>query len=577
MSAEVSYHKGSVTVSIGLHQVSNTHRSAGIALIGPRPLTSCGILRAMAPRSHTRFQRGPLVALCLVVVLTGCTGPHRDVPHPRSEAWPHPEETALGRALGEQLAGHKGESGFYVLDSGADALSIRAGLAENAQHTLDIQYYIVREGATAQLLIYRVLRAARRGVRVRLLLDDMYAGGKDLDLTTLAAQPNVEVRVFNPFRHRAGPGLSRLLEFLGDATRLNRRMHNKLWIADNAVAIVGGRNLGDEYFDANGEVNFSDLDVLAAGPIVRDISRSFDDYWNSEWAVPVQAFADAAPDPQRVAGFEQALATRLEKFRDTNYARALREIRLGPRLLAEQLPLTPAPARVFYDAPGKVAAANGAESSSRIFASQLRPVVEAAKREVILISPYFIPNDTGIGVLSALARRGVRVRVLTNSLASTDVPVVHAGYARRRARLLAAGIELYEMRPDKLSDSIRRLHPGGSSSASLHAKAIVVDRESVLVGSMNLDPRSRLSNTEVALSIQSAALGKQLGTLFDRATSPDQAFRVELTEPGNADSPLVWIGREHGQPVRYEREPLASWWRRAESSLLGALAPEELL
>jgi putative cardiolipin synthase len=517
-----------------------------------------------------------LATLCLAAALTGCASPRRDVPQPHSAAWPHPEETALGRALGDSLAGHKDQSGFYLLDSGMDALSIRAGLAENAQHTLDLQYYILHEDATTQLLLYRALRAAQRGVRVRLLIDDLYAGGRDLELSAFAAQPNIEVRVFNPFQDRGKPGLSRLLEYFGDATRLNRRMHNKLWIADNAAAIVGGRNLGDEYFDAHGEVNFSDLDVLAAGPIVRDISRSFDQYWNSEWAVPIQAFASTAPDPQQVAEFKRALEMRLEGFRNTEYAQALRELRLGPRLLAEQLPLTPAPAKAFYDEPMKLSAEGGVESSSRIFKS-LRPIMEAAKREVIMVSPYFIPSENGIAILGTLARRGVRVRVLTNSLASTDVPVVHAGYARLRARLLAAGVELYEARPDPPPDAGHRRHTGASSGASLHAKAIMVDGEFVLVGSMNVDPRSRASNTEVALMIESAILGGQLGALFEKATSPEQAFHVELTEPGNGNSALVWLAREGGQPVRYSREPLASWWRRAVSSLLGALAPEELL
>ena len=523
-----------------------------------------------------------LKSLCrlLVVVfalpVAGCSSVRYSAPRPLSQAIDRPEETFLGRSAASQLAATPGQSGFHLLDSGMDALSIRAGLAENAQHTLDLQYYIVREDVTTQLLVYRVLRAARRGVRVRLLIDDLYAGGKDVDLALFAAQPNIEVRVFNPFQVRGTPGLSRLLEFFGDTKRLNRRMHNKLWIADNAMAIVGGRNLGDEYFDAHGDVNFSDLDILAAGPIVREVSRSFDEYWNSEWAVPIQAFAASPPDAARVAEFGRALETRLEGFRDTDYARALRELRLGPSLLAEQLPLTPAQAVVLHDDPAKLPATDGAKSASRIFQS-IRPLVEAAKREVIMISPYFIPSENGIGMLSALARRGVRVRILTNSLASTDVAVVHAGYARLRARLLAAGVELYEARPDTHPDASRRWRPGASSGASLHAKAIMVDREAVLVGSMNLDPRSRQSNTEVALLIQGRALGDQLGKLFEQATSADEAFHVELAEPGNEQAPLVWTGREGDKPVRYTDEPLASWWRRFVARLLGALAPEELL
>lgn len=240
------------------------------------------------------------------------------------------------------------------------------------------------------------------------------------------------------------------------------------------------------------------------------------------------------------------------------------------------MPLTAAQAIALYDEPTKITAESGAESSSRIFPT-LRPTIEAARHEVILIAPYFIPNEQGIGVLGALTRRGVRVRILTNSLASTDVAVVHAGYARVRTRLLAAGVELYEARPDAPPDTIRRWRPGASSGASLHAKAIVVDRKSVLVGSMNLDPRSRLSNTEVGLMIESAVLAGQLHALFDEATAPDQAFQVGLTEPGNPEARLVWTGRENGKLVHYSGEPLASAWRRIVAGLIGALAPEELL
>ncbi len=256
-------------------------------------------------------------ALCFATMVA-CTTPRLDVPRPLSEAWLHPEATALGREFGKELAGHPGQSGVFPLASGMEAFTIRASLAESAERTLDLQYYIVQQDTTTQLLLDRVLRAAQRGVRVRLLIDDLYALGRDFELATLAAHPNIEVRVFNPFLRRGGWGLSQLLEFLGDSRRLNRRMHNKLWIADNAAAVVGGRNLGDEYFDAHSEVTFTDLDILAAGPVVRDISRSFDEYWNSEWAVPVEAFVAAAPSAEQFATFERALEARLERFRDTS-------------------------------------------------------------------------------------------------------------------------------------------------------------------------------------------------------------------------------------------------------------------
>ena len=530
----------------------------------------------MSHATVRRYLLAAISALCLAATLTGCAGLRRDVPRPPSEAWLHPEETALGRALGNQIAEHDGQSGFYLLGTGLEALSMRAGLAENTQRTLDLQYYTLQEDVTTQLLLYRVLRAAKRGVRVRLLIDDMFAVGRDFDLATFSAHPNIEVRLFNPFLNRGPFGLSRLLEFLGDSTRLNRRMHNKLWIADNIAAIVGGRNLGDEYFDAHSEVNFTDLDILATGAVVRDLSRSFDEYWNSEWAVPIDAFVFNPPGPDQLAGFERTLEARLEGFRDTVYARALREARLGRQLILGQLPLTHARATALYDKPAKVPGDDGNEPSRRIFSSRLRTMVEAAEKEVILISPYFIPSEQGIGVLGALVRRGVRVRILTNSLASTDVPVVHAGYARVRDRLLAAGVELYEMRPNAPPNAGRGWRPGASSGASLHAKAVMVDRRQVLIGSMNLDPRSRKLNTEVAVLLESAQIGASLAAIFEVAVRPAHAFRILLTGVAPEPATLLWITEEDGKEVRYDQEP-AGFWRRFFSSVLGSLAPDELL
>ena len=540
-------------------------------------------LRSMRQQARTdprRRVRRAVAALGLAVIVTlmsaACTTPRLDVPRPISEAWLRPEETALGRSVVEQITLHPGQSGIYPLVSGMEAFSVRASLAESAERTLDLQYFIVREDTTTQLLLYRVLRAAHRGVRVRLLIDDLDAAGKDFDLASFAAHPNIEVRAFNPFASRGPLGLSQLLEFLGDPARLNRRMHNKLWIADNAIAIVGGRNLGDEYFDAHGEVNFSDLDMLAAGSVVRDISRSFDDYWNSEWAVPIEAFVATPLGAEQLAAFERVLEARLESFRDTDYARILRETRLGLQLRSGQLPLIPADAIALYDPPAKISRSDADAAPRQIFASRMRPIVDAVQREVILISPYFIPSDEGIAVLGAVARRGVRVRVLTNSLASTDyVPLAYAGYARLRARLLATGLELYEMRPEP-RDAGGSRRPGASSGAYLHTKAIVVDRRHVVIGSMNLDPRSRLHNTEVAVLLESTELGGRLGTLFDEAVRPARAFRVERAGRGQ-ETELVWVTEEAGKEVRYDREPLAGFWRRLLAKLLGAFAPEDLL
>lgn len=516
---------------------------------------------------------GRLLGIAAVASLLGCASVRLDVARTPSYAMDDPHETVLGRDFSRQLASTPGQSGLHLLVSGQEAFAARAALAESAQRTLDLQYYIVTQDSTATQLLYRALRAAQRGVRVRLLIDDMNTGFRDSDLAMLALNPNVEVRLFNPFAIRGFSSLSRVLELLGNGERLNRRMHNKLWIVDNSVAVMGGRNLGDAYFDAASDSGFADLDVLVAGPVVPEISRSFDQYWNSEWAVPIEAFVNTPASDGEVDRAAKDMTARAEQFRSGDYARTLRTLELGRLVRAGQLPLIAANATALSDAPGDPRA-DVPDKKGGIF-PVLRQIVEKAQREVIMISPYLVPGDRSLEVICGLTQRGVRVRMLTNSLASTDVPLVHAGYARHRPRLLACGVELHELRP--LVHRLARLRPGLSSGASLHSKAVIVDGQFVLIGSMNLDPRSRLLNTEVALQIESAQLGQQLGSLFDEATALEQAFRVELAEPGNPAAQLRWESMEGERAVRYTSEPLASAWRQFFVNIFGALAPEELL
>jgi cardiolipin synthase C len=536
----------------------------------PPARTVDGVIPLLLPG----FRRRHACVAALLALLLGCSTVRVDMPRPASHALPPGVETSLGRAYAAPFPATGATSGVRLLVSGTDAFVARAALAEAAQRTLDLQYYVVAPDATATLLLYRALLAAQRGVRVRLLLDDIGAAGRDSDLAALAAHPNVQIRIFNPFLRRGGLGISRLFEFIGDSARLNRRMHNKLWIADNAVAVIGGRNLGDAYFAAQGEGDFADLDVLAAGPVVAQASTSFDDYWNSEWAVPIGAFVDTSPARSDWDDALAAFAAHAARFRDTQYAHGLRASDFGRAVLEGRLALIAAPAGAVYDPPGKLDASTPAAETGRIFAA-LRPRVESAQHELILVSPYFIPSSRGIAMLCALVQRGVAVRVLTNSLASTDVPAVHSGYARYRPRLLACGVQMHEFQP--AAGRGLRARTGLSSGASLHAKAILVDRQHAVIGSMNLDPRSRLSNTEIAVTIDSAELGAQLGALFDEATAPGQAYRVALSEPGNAESDLVWHGGEAGAPVRHADEPNASWWRRLIADLFAAFGSEEWL
>ena len=514
-------------------------------------------------------------AVALVLLLAGCASVRFDAPRVPSHAFDQPLLTPLGQVYLPQLdAGRdQGRSGFHLLVSGREAFAARAALAESTLRSLDLQYYSVDPGSTSTLLLEAALRAAQRGVRVRLLVDDLNVGEHEADLAMLAGHPNVEVRLFNPFSQRGGLGLAQVLELIGDSDRLNRRMHNKLWIADGAVAVMGGRNLGDTYFDASGEADFADLDVLAAGPVVGDVSRSFDQYWNSEWAVPIAAIAGPARSAADLQRAWSALADRAELVRQSDYVRALRATAFGLLVRNGEVPLVVAPAEVLFDPPGDPHAGDGGKKG--VIFPALRQVVERARHEVVMVTPYLVPSGRGVDALCGLTGRGVRVRILTNSLASTDVTVVHAGYARYRPRMLACGVQLHELRPKGLRAEGRRV--GLAAGVSLHTKAIVVDGESVFVGSMNLDPRSRALNSEVALKIDSRRLGMQLRGLFDEATALEESFRVGLDKPGDAEAPLHWDGIEDGRPIRYIHEPLTSAWRRWSTHLLGVLAPEELL
>lgn len=528
-------------------------------------------------RIERRGRRSGMVGRCMLAVaaalLAACTSLALDVPRVPSHAFDQPLLTSLGRTYFPRLASAPGQSGFHLLVSGLEAFAARGALAEAAERSLDLQYYSVADDSTATLLLDGALRAAQRGVRVRLLVDDLNVGDRESHLAMLAAHPNVEVRLFNPFSQRGSFGLAQVLELLGDGERLNRRMHNKLWIADGAVAVMGGRNLGNAYFNVSQERDFADLDVLAAGPVVADVSRSFDRYWNSRGAVPIAAIAGPAPSPAELQQAWADIATQAADFRESGYVRSLRKTAFGALVRTGQVPLVVAPAEALSDVPVDPFAGS-VETTSAIF-PVLRESVEKARHEVILVSPYLVPGATGVQVLCGLARRGVRVRILTNSLASTDVPVVHAGYARYRPQMLACGLTLYELRPGGPGARSPRL--GLSSGASLHAKAVVVDGEAVFIGSMNLDPRSSKINTEVALRIESQELGRQLTALFGEATTLDQVFEVELDEPGNAASSLHWQSLEDDRPVRYSSEPLASAWRVWMARFLGELAPEALL
>ncbi|HVE89542.1 MAG TPA: phospholipase D family protein [Burkholderiaceae bacterium] len=503
-----------------------------------------------------------------LTVLTGCaTAPKPQVPVIPSYAITAPETTPLGRQVAAMRA-PRGQSGLFLLGQGIEAFSARTALARQATRTLDVQYYAISVDESGTLLLGELADAARRGVRVRLLVDDLNTPGQHSDLALLASVPGVEVRIFNPFAGRSfGP--ARLLEFIADGERLNRRMHNKAWIADNVGAITGGRNLGNKYFSGPSETVFADLDILTFGPVTREVSRSFDRYWNSEWALPLAALAQQEKIASGLAQFE----SRIREIRASSYGESLRKSDPVGELLAGKRSIVWAIAHAVVDPVSKFDANKTPEVESYVLtevAEQLRKTTST----LLLVSPYFVPGRSGTSLLNSLVDRGVTVRVLTNSLAATDVPLVHAGYAKYRPQLIKQGVQLFELKPTANTDIGGRTSTGSSppgSEASLHAKALVMDRRFVMIGSMNFDPRSAWYNSELGILVDSPVLAMQVVQAFDRLASSDRVWRMLLDDAG-----LAWASPDPNDGGVLRSEP-ASFSRRLQVQLLGPLAPEDFM
>lgn len=513
---------------------------------------------------------------CLgLLALAGCT--HSDLrpdyPRTPSTVLPVSPDAPLAAYASRMTAGHGSDSGLRLISDSNDALLARIALADRAVHSLDLQYYMFHSDATGGLLAQRLLAAADRGVRVRLLLDDLHVAGNDKLLRVLDGHPNIKVRLFNPFLERDASLWGMGKQFAGDFSRLNRRMHNKAFIADGSMAIVGGRNIGDEYFDANQGVNFRDLDVLAVGPVVAQVGQVFDRYWNSDLSYPIAAFHHHVPGPERLAQLREDMAAHARQFSQTSYAQSLVS-RVGD--LAHEVPATDwawGATTYLADDPDKGNPA--ADSKDLHMAPQIRAWMDGAQHRLTLISPYFVPGNKGVTYLQGMRERGVAVDVLTNSLASTDAGDVYVAYASYRVPLLKAGVNLYELKPDARRGR-HSSHFFGSSSGSnsLHAKAMVVDEQHAFVGSMNLDPRSVHLNTEDGVIVDSPMLARELLAIFADAIKPIHSYQVLLDDKGR----VYWQGKEPGQPMqRYDVAPETSWWRRFKVNMGGLLPIESLL
>lgn len=475
-------------------------------------------------------------------------------------------QTRLKKAITPLTAAHPGASGIYPMPVARDAFAARAMMAQAAERTLDVQYYIWRNDMTGTLLLKALHSAAERGVRVRLLLDDNNTPGLDLALAALDAHKNIEVRLFNPFAIRA----PRWIGYATDFSRLNRRMHNKSFTADNQATIIGGRNIGDEYFDATERVAFADLDVIAVGPVVTEVSKDFDRYWSSASSYPVATLLPPA-DAAQIEEIAVA-ASRIERApAAVAYTNAMRDSNFVRDLVQGKLELEWAPTRMISDDPAK---GLGLAAPDVQLLHKLKEIIGESTSRFDLVSPYFVPTAEGVEAFTALTQRGVKIRVLTNSLEATDVAAVHAGYAKRREALLDAGVVLHELRrlsPDTHA-SERAGVGSGSSGSSLHAKTFSVDRSRVFIGSFNFDPRSAALNTELGFVIDSPSLAQRIEAALNTRI-PASAYEVRRSEGG----PLYWIENRDGTLVRHDTEPGTTFWKRAAVGMMSVLPIEWLL
>ncbi|MEE4237201.1 MAG: phospholipase D family protein [Anderseniella sp.] len=447
------------------------------------------------------------------------------------------------------------------------AFAARVLLADAAERSLDVQYYIWHGDQTGYLLFEALWKAAERGVRVRLLLDDHNTAGLDATIATLDAHPDIEVRLYNPLVHRE----FRPLNYLTGFTRVNRRMHNKSFTADNQVTIVGGRNVGNEYFGAGEGVLFADLDVIAVGPVVREVSTAFDEYWNSPSAYPAASLV-GSPGVNAAAALQDKFKQVHADPEARTYIQALLDTPQVRDMLKGHLPLEWADTRLLIDDPAKTLDTSG--RTDILLLTGLLDSIGGPERSFDLVSPYFVPGQKSTAALSALAEHGVKVRVLTNSLAATDVGVVHAGYARRRPSLLRAGVRLYELKPSRETEAPEAMSKfAGSSAASLHAKTFAVDGRRLFVGSFNFDPRSARLNTEMGLLIDSPALAGRLTALFDNKV-PAASYEVRINAE---DGELEWMEQTVSGQAHHASEPATSWLHRALIGLLSILPIEWLL
>jgi len=499
----------------------------------------------------------PIALLCLLA-LGGCASLPDNTQRTESLHYTDTGDTRMGQVVEKRTPAHaEGESGYLVLGNGLDAFVARAVLAQQAERSIDTQYYMLHSDEVGTLFANELLKAANRGVRVRLLLDDIDEGNRDFNIAIYDSHPNIKVRIFNPFARNTG----RTLQYITGFGKQTRRAHNKSFTVDNQATILGGRNIGDEYFDHDQNLAFADMDVLAIGPVANQVSRSFDEYWNSPLSYPISLLVDTRPTEADLQAGMQRMATFEADMKDSEYLQRLADSELSNQLRNKSITFTWGNGTVYADPPEKLSQNTG-DKDFQMW-SQVKPYMADAQQEVVILSPYFVPGKSGVEFVQQLTDRGVRVRIITNSLASTDVSIVHAGYSRYRKDLLRAGAELYELNQITSKDNRRAWSRGKIERArsSLHAKAFTVDRETVFIGSLNLDARSVVQNTEIGVVMDSPEIAAGLAESFDESID-EVAFRLTLEDDEYGYGSLRWHGQVDGELVTFDKDPHTTFWRR---------------
>jgi putative cardiolipin synthase len=509
------------------------------------------------PVAATTIQR--TLVLLPVLLLGACATVNFDYPKQASYAYTKTAQTELADTTGSYEKGHLNESGFELQTDGIKSLAARLALADEAELSIDAQYYLIKDDLIGFVFIGALLDAADRGVRVRLLLDDIFTQGYDAGFMALDSHPNFEVRVFNPWASR-GSRFADLFSF----RRLNRRMHTKSFTVDNEVTIVGGRNVADEYYGARQDVNFGDIDLMGIGPVVNEVSNMFDEFWNNRLSLPIAAVAEAPDDPAAaLQSLREIIVQQRADARDTKYANAV-IADFSDYLAASSDDLFSwAPYELAYDSPDK-ADKEVANEAASIVDSLVQAIDRAAER-LVIVSPYFVPRKAGVEYFRELRERGLEIIVITNSLAANNHTIVHSGYAPSRKALLEMGVKLYEVKATARIDEVARAGTE-TSRATLHSKAFIVDSDEIFVGSFNWDPRSINLNTEAGIIVDSVELTKELIDHLSRGQG-EYAYKLALNDKGQ----VRWIDYSGDKEIVLDKEPDTTWGKRFRAGFMEIL------